>query len=44
MAEQFMTYAHFVLAASPRDPTLKPFLAKNSDIAGKFHFSWVDIP
>lgn len=43
MAEQFMTYAHFIIHASPLSRGLKPFL-KNSDLSGKFHFSWANMP
>jgi hypothetical protein len=39
-----MTYAHFVFQSSPLSPKLKPFLKEQSDIVGKLHFSWVDMP
>ena len=44
MAEQFMTYTHFMLQASPVDSGLRTFLKNQPDIVGKLHFSWVDIP
>lgn len=44
MTEQFMSYAHFILQTSPLAHNLKDFLKKQSDIVGKMHFSWVDIP
>lgn len=44
MNEQFMSFVHFIFQASPSSPLLKTFLKEQSDIVGKLHFSWVDIP
>ena len=44
MNEQFMSFVHFIFQASPSSPSLKTFLKEQSDIVGKLHFSWVDIP
>lgn len=44
MMEQFMNYAHFILQTSPVASNLKKFIKNNSDIVGKLHFSWLDIP
>jgi hypothetical protein len=44
MMEQFMSFAHFILQTSPLAPNLKTFLKNKSDIVGKLHFSWIDIP
>ena len=39
-----MMYSHFVLQSSPLSEKLIPFLKTQSDIVGKLHFSWVDMP
>lgn len=39
-----MTFTHFVLQASPVSLLLKGFLKRQSDIVGKLHFCWVDVP
>jgi hypothetical protein len=44
MNEKFMSYAHFIFQVSPISPSLRIFLKEQSDVVGKLHFSWVDIP
>lgn len=39
-----MTFAHFVLQASPSSPKARRFLQQQPDIVGKLHYSWVDLP
>ncbi len=39
-----MNYAHFIFHSHPASPKLKQFIAKEADIVGHLHFSWVDIP
>lgn len=44
MCQNFMMYSHFVFQSSPLSEKLIPFLKTQSDIVGKLHFSWVDMP
>ncbi len=39
-----MSYTHYVLYSSPLSERVRSLLKNNSDIGGKFHFSWVDFP
>jgi len=39
-----MSYVHFIFQASPKSSSLRTFLKEQSDIIGKLHFSWIDIP